>query len=235
MQVLSIAFSVVFVVMAAIFALGWLVPLVMGIVRLRRKREGTALTIIGGVWGILALLMVGFAAYGYFSVSRVTEPSSVADFTPATCKGPTGKIVLPYKGEVSLVVSPLDADKQLRLSGKNGELVAPAGIHRLSEFEAVARDSRNVKWTASCSFWSGKQREICVRAGGSTPLDVGPPLTARVVAQHSGPDHARFDLEVLGPGGGSYSIEAAGGRDAPRFVVLSPSGEVLWKGKFEAG
>ena len=234
MQIASTIAGVIFLVAAGVFVLGWLVPLIMGIVRLRRKSGGVVLTIVGGVWGVMALGMAGLSAYAYFGVYQKISPTrNAVAFDAAKYNSPTGKIILPFKGKATLVVSTLDRKKKLRLSGSNGELVAPVGFLKIESLKVTAKDSKNVQWTIDFPYWSGRQREVYVQADGKTPLDLT--LTACISAEHAAPDVASFRLCALDCSGESYSIQAPRHESAPGFEVLSRAGEVLWKGKFQAG
>ncbi len=217
-----------------IIALGWIVLLVIGIIRIkRRRRAGVVLTVIGGIWGLLALSLLGFGTYTYQRAMRV---SRVEDFDPEQYEGEMGSIVLPYKGESSLEVQDKESQKRMGLSTTNGTVLAPAGAYDLYSYEVIDEDGNGAKWTASGSLSSVESREISIEAGSTQDLEIGPAFTAKVTVKKKGQDEAVLDFKLIGRGGGNYTITGMDkGRKAPGFQVVDKSGDILWQGKFEYG
>jgi len=218
----------------AVVFLGWLVLLVIGIVRWRRRATaGIALTIIGAIWGFGAIAVGGLGALAYRQFSRAIR---VENFDPAGYKGEMGTIVLPYKGESSLVLMSQVGAKSIRVRAKDGVAQAPAGKYYLSSYEAVAKDQQRARWTASC--FPGRQamgsRSLSLGAASPQQLDLGPPFTASVVVRNATGAKPILDLSITGRGGNSYTIFRGDGRP-PSFQVVSRDAQVLWQGRFEYG
>lgn len=225
--------SVVALIFAAALALGWVVPLVVGIIRIRRGAVGTALTVIGAAWGILAIPVCGLAFYGYRQVASYTE---IEDFDHTQYRGETGTIVVPYKGKSSLVVADKNSDKQIRFSTTDGTMIVPVGTYELFSYDVADEDENGIKWEASCYLFRLKSGKISVGPGSSQELDIGPPFTAKVTTKSKGRDEASFDMKLTGRDGCQYTISKSGGsRKAPVFHVLGESGNVLWQGSFKYG
>jgi hypothetical protein len=226
---MDIWFLVLGLAIAVVAFLGWIAPLVVGIVKLRRRRGGIVLTIIGAVWGLGALGMVGLGAFSYYQVSKFRH---IEEFDPAAYHGEMGTIVVSHKGQGSLLLRERKADKQIRVAIDNGVAQAPAGEYEVVTYDAVAKDERGVKWTASCYY--SKREPLSVAASSSQQLDAGPPFTAAVAVKERAKGKVSIDLGIAGRGGRQYSIMRQDGT-APGFEVLDKSGKVLWQGSFEYG
>ena len=214
-------------------AIGWVVPLVVGIIWLRRKAGGgVAMTVIGGVWGVLALSGIGIGVSAYRQVGQYTK---VEDFDPLQYQGPKGNIVVPHKGESSLEVTG-DGGKRMRLPTKDGVFVVPAGTYSPTSYKAVDKDSSGQEWEASSYLSLPKPGKISVKDGSRQDLDVGPPFVASVSVSAKGQEQATLDLKLTGRDGNQYTISRKGRlREAPGFEVRDKSGEVVWQGKFAYG
>jgi len=222
------------VLVAAVLLLGWLVPLIAGLVMMRRRQQpaGVVLTVIGAVWGVLGLLILGLSIFAYTQFPKATK---LETFDPAHYAGRMGTVNVPYKGEGSLTISERGKARRLKLTTTNGAFRLPAGSYQLLQYEAVGRDRANTKWTASAGL-SGRTSTLTVAGDSTQDLDVGPPLKAKVAAQTRSGNMASLDLKLTGRGGDQYMLsKGTGGGGAPRFQVLSPTGQVLWQGQFAYG
>lgn len=226
-------------IVAMIVAFGWLVLLVGGIVMARQGRQpaGTVMTVIGGAWGLGALLIAGFTVLAIVRAARSTEESAAtfAEFNPAHYRGKLGTIVIPAHDQATLsLLSPGPGESGIRLHAVKGVFHAPPGHYRVAKFEVQARDRDLLTWTATSAFDDPPGRDITVTAGGQQQLDLGEPYTARVVPQMSGLQLS-LDFKLTGKGGESVSLERHGSQVAPGFQVLDKAGKVLWSGQFEFG
>jgi hypothetical protein len=212
----------------ALALIGWVAPLVIGIIKLRRRSGGIALTIIGGIWAVGAL---GLAALGVFAYRQFSAAMRVEAFNPASYHGAMGTITLPYKGESSLVGIMQGSPTRMRLVVREGVAQAPVGAYSALSYEAAARDANGRRWTARCDVGMTRESALIVGTAAPVELDVGPPFTAAVtVAERSGKVDLGFNTS--GRGGYSYTIMSS---EPPRFEVVDGSGKVLWQGRFEYG
>ena len=213
--------------------IGWVVPLVIGIIRRSFGSRGVGWFVFSGVWGFAALCLIGLVGYS-FHVAR--QYSKIEVFDARTHSGETGKIVLPFKGEVALVLRDTKNHKLLQCAGKDGIVRAPTGNYGLHHFEGYLVDEQNGRWTAGAYFVHNPAGDFTLESNGEHAIEAGPPFVARVVAATKGREEAEFNLELTGRGAGRYTItkdkEALG---EPGFEVLSKSGEVLWRGNFKFG
>lgn len=234
-NVLLAVLGIVVLILLLLFVVGWLVPLIWGIVRIRRKTGGRALTIIGAAWGAIAILLGMVGVLSVLSMRDELPGASKSEaFNAKTYKGSTGKILLPCKGTTTLEVKHIASGNAYSLTGNDGEIIAPAGVLVLKSFTVSAKDKKGAQWELSHFFWNSPVKEIFVREGESVRCELGAPLTASVVASHIDANSASLELLLSCPRGMTYDLIPKGGRDVG-FVVLSKAGETLWQGDFKAG
>lgn len=153
--------------------LGWLFPLVSGIVRMRRnKAGGKGRLVFGGIWGILAFFL---ASYAFTAARSVYKQYQAEDFNPgAYQQGDLGTVTLPFKGESSLVLYEATGGKQIRFKTSDGLFQVPAGEYRLSSWQGTltATDDKKSKWTASAkSYFPSGDKRVSVAAGSTVELN----------------------------------------------------------------
>jgi len=231
MYALYFLLGILVIALATALLIGWLVPLIIGIVKLRRRTGGIALTIIGVMW---ALGASGLAAVGYVAYRQLGAALRVADFDPATYHGQTGTVTLPYQGESSLIVRAKPAGAKLGLRVRDGVAQAPVGRYELQTYSMSMKDKAGVAWTAS--HFPSTSQELEVTTASPVRLNLGPPFTARVDVSAGPGGKTMLQLGISGRAGGAYTIMSGQGRAAPpRFEVLDGSGQVVWQGSFEYG
>lgn len=238
-----IGIIVLFAMAAA--GLGWLVPLVWGIVLLAcNRRFGGLLLGIGAVWG--ALVIAGGIALAIFA-ARMNKEYSPETFDPSTYKGKTATIVIPHNGPGAIMLtikessSVLGQSRALNLNSTNGQFIAPAGrIEYVSMVEMRATDPAGTKWTART--WLGSHDEGSnateLKEGQTLNLDVGPPFKAIIKPGTRPNGEVSMNLNITGLGEHSYTITAdspAVTSGSPSFQVLDESGKVLWEQNLEYG
>jgi hypothetical protein len=189
------------------------------------------------ILGLALVLALGLSAY------RARVGSGPADtneryvrFSPRTCEGQTGKIVVPYHGESALFTTEGDPDnprRTVQFDSKNGTFVVPAGTHKLSVFYAYARSGGQVTWSARST---PRVSKVSVKPGQTVSLDVGPPFTASVEVPQIEGKYFYTSLNFTGRGGEDVQIQrVVGTAKEPGFQMLSPSGKVLMQGTFRYG
>ena len=223
----------------ACLVLGWIVPLVIGIVRLRRRSTGDTagmvLTIVGSVWGVVGL-MLGVCG-GMFWLT-LTSFNQVKQFDPSQYDGPMGTIVVPYEGEASLqVTSMTDDGTVMELSAGDGRFQAPVGEYCLWIFTAMKTDEDGSEWEATTFLGLDAPDQITVQADNETSLELGPPFTASIAVTAEVQNEAELELQFADNQGNQYSLSRLDWEEAapPRFEVRSSSGELVLKGQFEYG
>lgn len=237
-----------------LFLGGWVVPLAIGIVKLRRRSGGVALPTIGVVWalgaiGLAAVGYVGFTPFsaapergdssgrspvGYVGITRSGAALRAEDFDPATFKGQTGTVTLPYQCESSLIVTDTNTHKRLRLHVRDGVAQAPVGDYKVSSYDMSMKGKGGVTWTAS--HYASSPQALEISAASPAHLNLGPPFTAQVEVNESPGEGTMLQLSVTGRAGESYAIVSRQWRaKPPRFQVLDRLGQVVSQGQFEYG
>jgi hypothetical protein len=84
----------VFMLIGLVFVLGWILPLVQGIVRIRAGGKGTWLIAFACVWAFVA---IGIASLGVCVYVAVRNRLVSEELDMAAYGGPTGTIVSPYR------------------------------------------------------------------------------------------------------------------------------------------
>ena len=225
---------------SACLVLGWIVPLVAGIVRLRRSGSdavGLALTTVGRVWCVGGLVL-GVCGGMFWLMFRLGGPDSqIEQFDPSRHDGPMGAVVVPYEGEALLHVTSTADGKMMALSTGDGRFEAPVGEYRLRGLTVKKTGEDNSQWEATTLLAQDEPRQVSVRADGEASLDLGPPFTASIAVAAEPQNVVELDLEIADSQGCQYTIVkiALGGTPPPRFEVRFSSGELVLEGQFEYG
>lgn len=227
MELLGIALLLVMFVVA----FGWIGLIILGIVKTRhgQKSVGTALTVTGSIWGLVAIGLLGFIVV---SILREMKYSNPKPFDIKNYKGPTGKIVTTYHGDSTLVVRDTSHSKLWELRSTDGTFIAPAGSLDIESFRAI-KIVQGHAWTASGKF-GARDKTITLGKGVSANIKIGPPLTASISEPKVSGDKATMTLTLQDAEKHDFSL-TGGTNDNPSFVVLDKSGKTVWKGSFEYG
>lgn len=233
----TVIFGFIIMAVMAVMAIGWIIPLVFGLVFVRRRRGlGITLLAVAGLWGFLA----GSAVVGVVMLVRQQAKMFGEEqvFNPATHQGPTGTVIVAHKGTSSLTLFSAGATQpgRIRIDGKTSSLTVPVGTYSLWNYEITELDATKHAWRAS-SILAGATTGglLVVNAKSSQTLDVGPPLAAQVVIGASSKSKADFTLALRDKAGHSWSI-SGGAPEASKgsgFEVRDKAGKVLWTGKFD--
>ncbi len=220
---------------AAVLAFGWIVPLVAGFVRRRRGKPATALFVIGGVWGVIGVGLASVVAVGAVVAMGFREHSTVERYDPTQIEGPSATIRVPVNGKAEVQVrSRKDRSRSWRLSGKGGEIAAPAEELVIQRCTLNERDEKGRNWSAYGYFYGDRAVTLDLSDGAEKELPVGPPFSATILKQKTR-DRVSLNLIVTDRTGRKFTIRGPGGKSQPRFEVRDEQDEVVWQGKFEYG
>ena len=224
----------------ACLTLGWIVPLVIGAVRLRRSRSdpvGLAMTTVGRVWCVGGLVLGVCGGTLSLMFSFVEPIDQIEQFDPTQYEGPMGALVVPYEGEATLTVAVSDDGEMLELSADDGRFLAPVGEYAAWTFAATKTDEDGSDWQATAFLISDEPLPVSVRADSETALEIGPPFTASIVVNTKARDLLELDLEITDSQGHQYSIYSLGLQNDPPhcFEARTSSGELVLTGEFEYG
>ncbi|MHB0998798.1 MAG: hypothetical protein ACYC27_06090 [Armatimonadota bacterium] len=225
--------GLIMLIFAAVLAVGWLVPLIMGIIRLKKgvRSAGLPLTIIGEIWGFFSIVIVGFTIYGFTMMSKAMDAE---DFDPSDYQKPMGMIDLSYEGDFEIQLRKAENKKLINFKGEDGTVLAPTGLYTPQSLDISMNDKQDREWIAH-TYFTSKADQIQVTTDSPVSITAGPPFQVMVHMNKSGKNKINFDLGVKGSDGRSYDINCYEIDEPAGFVVLSKTGEKLWEGKFEAG
>lgn len=216
----------------AVLSLGWILPLVLGIRRLRRKTGGAILTGLSSLWGIAA---VSLAAAAFLPDLLKSRRPDTEDFDPSACQVQMGKIILPHKSESQLVLYRPSQGRRWRFSTHDGVVLAPLGQYQLCQYSTTCEDAEKTKWTASCDLSYRKAKGLSVAVDAPCELEVGPPFKAQVTVEEPAPT-VHLNLKVTGRGGDNFTIRRADEtEEPPGFEVRSASGDPIQQGQLAFG
>ncbi len=209
---------------AAIFLLGWIWPLVLGIKRTRKGNPSVPLIVVGAVWGFLSISSMALMGAGAFFIYEQSAQYSVKEFDPAECDGPTATITSKHEGESML--NAICGDEMYVFASKDGSFIVPAVEITPQSYSITAKKKGGVDWAASWRFYSnGEKHKFTPEAGGASELKWGPPLTAKIIMKGASAQTQKLDLKVTDSSGQDVRLSS---QEAPSFEILDDSGAVVW-------
>lgn len=123
------------------------------------------------------------------------------------------------------------------LSG-GGSWPLPAGTYALADMRLRRTDADGTQWVYEGAAWNaGKLARFEIRAGKTTTITAGPPLTLDTSVEWRG-DTAAIGLTVVGRAGEQYvgGVSKNGtALGAPKATIVDRSGKELASGAFEYG
>lgn len=232
-----ILLGIAMLVATGLFALGWIVPLIIG---LTTKRRGTghprAWLVTAGIWGGMVLLVgIGIlvAALSDRSAFGGGSQVQVADAKPVT--GPKTTLRFPGIKSGSLtLMSTQNARSTYAIS--NGVMVLPAGKVQVVNLVLTASDARGRTWTANGNWYGASPVEF--KAGEERDAPWLPPFQAAVKVTTSGATEALEAEPVYVTADGRELTLTAPARTkefTPVFEALDASGKAVISGSFEYG
>ncbi len=174
----------------------------------------------------LLLVLAGEALFVKFG-------PEIVDYNPLTYQGPTGKIAVPLKGDLTLSLLGTRTGDRMRLmtlKSKEGVFTAPTGEYRLLSCDQIVSHG-GAQWRLS----SRTERSFSVTPGSSLRLDIGPPYTASIEVGRAEGNRMDLSLKMVGRAGESCAILGGGNSGPPGFQILATTGQVLQQGKFRYG
>jgi hypothetical protein len=227
---MEIALGVLMLIIVLVLLIGWTVPLIIGIVKLRRgsRTTGIILTVLGGGWGLVAVLLVAVGIFGYMTAMKAGRTEH---FNPDSYKGAIGRIVSKCPSPSHLVVQYPSLKKNLELKSKEGIFIAPVGDCLLESYRLESKDSEGKEWTAS-GILAGELIKVDSKIEAN--VEIGPPFTASVTARDLG-KKVIFTLIFTDCKGRSATVRKPPTERAPSFALLDKTGQTLWQGSFEYG
>ena len=240
-MIVGIVIVVIVSLAGAFFFLGWIAPLVIGLVRRRRSHAGArGWLIAASAWGALALLVaVGLGVLSLFAFRSYRSDlgglaSECNDFDPAAFKGPTATLRSAHAGEAHVVACG-EGSEQTRYGATNGLITVPAGEMRISRCDFVERGADGRTWTATASL--SEEATLSAAAGSVQDLGFGPPLVASAqVTWTPASDRISLAPVFVDSAGNEYTVSSEPRAEKPaEFQFVDSQDRVVWRGNFEYG
>lgn len=222
---MSMAFILIYLGIALVALVGWLVPLILGISSLRKQRStvGWVLTGLGGLW---ALSAVAALTIGFVFTQRLQRDLTPVDFNPQTYSGKTISLQVGDLGEGYL--ESYEEKRLYRYKPVKGVVTMPADVMPVRC--VVARRDDKVLWEADTVLTSSRPKEPPT----STGLKVGPPFTTTIIARASS-GKVTMRLETKDRGGNFTTIRSTQEGQPPSFEARDAKGNLVWSGRFSYG
>lgn len=227
-------YTVVGLAVAGALLLGWVIALVMGIISVRRGQRalGVLLIIVSALWGLLVVLGGGMALYTY---SQAPSSAPTTTFDPTTYKGPMGSLTTTWQGTATLAVRSLKERKSLKVVSTTGSFRLPADTYSVQSWSQSLPAKTGQNWALECRYPS-KLNNVALAANAQVPLNLGPPLTAKIKANPASGGLVSLELGLADAAGNTYTVMATGkGAKPPAFEASNAAGQVVWRGSFEYG
>ena len=233
---MGMSFFIIGIILVAVMVslcFGWLIPLIVGIVKWRRQTGGKWWLIASGVWCSLAAAWIGFCVFSALTVSRryATEAFKLEDYT-----GDRATLVLPFTGTGTLSIRQVATGKSLRVNfSDTNAVVVPAGSLAVWHLSYQDKDAAGVVTGGmNCSFAS--KEDIVAQANEVITLKGGLPLTASITAKKKPEDKLQIDYVLTDVAGNRISMTGGSSENGnPKFQAIGLDGSCFWSGQLEYG
>jgi len=233
---MNISFFVIGIILLSVgvsLCFGWLIPLIVGLVKWRRKTGATWWLVGSGIWASLAVVFIGFCV---FSALTVRRKYATEEFKMENYVGDRATLVLPYSGSGTLSIRQVDTGKALRVSFANTNSVAvPAGTLTIWHLAYQDKNAEGiVTGGMNCSLEA--KENIVAQPNEIITLSGGVPLTASITAKKKPDDQLQLDYVLTDRAGNRISMwGGSSAKEKPKFEVLGPDGKCFWSGELEYG
>ena len=213
-----------------IVGLGWLIPLVIGIVK-RKKTSGIILLILSACWFVIVCIAAAGIVFYALSQSKQYE---IVKFDPDTYIGPVGTIKVNYPVKTILYVTDKKNSKRLSFHSDSNQLTAPCGSFELFKYSGSIDTDDGANWSLE-TYLYGKKCYVDVQSNSVVDLVFGPPLEASVSHRIQKPT-ITLNFLLEDSAGNKYSINRVNKRlPPPKFNVIDSAGAIAWSGSFAYG
>ncbi len=232
MAAVGIIFGIIILLIAAFFVLGWIVPLIIGLVRRKQGKSCTALIVLGSVWGVMALLGAGVIGLGVYAFSMAESRWQTEEFDPSAYEGETAILETAHKGNATLVAR-VGEGESYSFSTDDGSFLVPADVIKPQSYSITAKGDDGKTWTASWWFYSAQNDpEADLTAVDRGNLDVGPPIIVKPSRRVLSEGRQSIDVSFTDAAGRSVRLSPP---KPPVIQILDASGAAVWSHKMEYG
>jgi hypothetical protein len=223
---------VVFVFLVG-FSFGWLIPLVIGLVKMSRKSGGKGWLMAACVWAVTAFVVVGVGIYSAVAAHR---QYATEEFKAETYAGDLATLVLPYSGSGELSFSQVEQKKSWQVSFvETNCVVVPTGVLRVGYLSYTFRNKAN-EMTGGMGCSLASSLDMVVKAGDELTLHGGAPITAAVTAKRADGDKIKINYSLTDVAGNRITYWTLNSNNkGPKFEAIGPDGSCFWSDHLEYG
>lgn len=215
------------------FLLGWLWPLIAGIVKTRRGDRSVGLIVFGGIWGSIALLSITLIGIGIYTALQLSGSYKTAEFNPEEYQGQTAEIVTPYKSTSTITARTSHDNARYVFNTTNGIFIVPASMMNLESYSISAKDEKGKVWSASWSLYSHTgSGNFNMETNSSLDLNLGPPIHITATHKEMADGKQNINIAVTDANGNNVNLRA---QPAPSIQILDETENVVWTHKLSYG
>jgi len=223
---------VVFVFLVGL-SFGWLIPLVIGLVKVSRKTGGKVWLMVACVWACSAFFIVGL---GIYAAVRTHSQYATEAFNEKTYSGDKAALILPFSGCGSLSFQNVEQKKAFQVSfTKTNRVVVPAGLLKV---RYLSYDFNNAmgEMTGGMSCSLASQENLVVKAGDELTLQGGAPIIAAITAKRADDDTIKINYSLTDVAGNRITYWNLNSKNkGPKFEAIGPDGSCFWSEHLEYG
>ncbi len=232
MAIVGILIGIITLVVMAFIFLGWLLPLIIGLVRRKKGKSCTGLIIFGGVWGGVAAVLAAVMAFAVFSFMELQSSWQVEAFDASAYDGDTAAVVFPYKGGDAVLTASTEDDVNYTFGTSNGKFVVPAGTITPTSYSISLKDEQGKYWSAMWRFHSSHEDPLNCEADGEVKLDWAPPLVMKATRKGLADGSQKIGMKVVDGSGHEVNLSC---EKTPVLQIIDESGKVVGKHTMEYG
>lgn len=225
--------SILVLLLLFIFLVGWIAPLVFGLIRKKKGSSSLGLLIFAGCWGSLAVALGVFIGIGICTALRYARDYKAEEFVPEEYQGPVASIEMSYQGKSTLLALNETEAKNYNFTSSNGVFTVPAAAYKLTSYSINKSDENDKSWCISCYFYDpASEKRFELKEGEVSRMQMGPPLTVSVTKGELKEGKQRLDVVVKDIAGNKVSLRT---EKPPVIEIIDSQGTVLWENPMEYG
>jgi len=212
---------------------GWVIPLVIGLVKMSRKAGGKPWLMLACVWAVCAIVIVGG---GIYVIARAQSQYVTETFNEKTYSGDKAAILLPFSGSGSLSFRHVEQDKSFEVSfSETNRVTVPAGLLKVRYLTYNFNNAMG-EMTSGMSCLLTSEEDLVVKAGDELTLQGGAPITAAVTAKRADGDKIKINYSLTDVAGNRISYWSLNSKNkGPKFEAIGPDGSCFWSEHLEYG
>lgn len=215
---------------ALIFGLGWIWPLIAGIMKRRKGTGGTGLIILGGAWLACVLLSTVALTGGAIWLYRTSQECDTPEFDAAAYSGATAKLIAPP--DCTAVLSAESENGSYNFTASNGVFTVPAGKLILESYTLTKKDQSGRVWTADWWFYDKTATELSLEPFSEEPVKNAPPFKMTVTRAEAGNGDHRINVQIVDSSEAAVRLSSS---QKPAIEIADAAGNIVWSRSLSYG